>query len=199
MSVYNFDETEPDETARAVPTTRSRTVAELKQELHDSSNVLLYKSWRSQWYGFLLSVIFFVGVHMMAYSYPATLIPFTLGEIGSIKIGIVVPVLMIVPLLILIFSLHSIYDTRYVIRQDALLVVSGLVSYRRHTTEVFYPMVQSIKVDQSVVGRLLNFGNVEIGMPGNANATCMVEGVRSPHQCKAILERRLGRVTAKAI
>lgn len=79
---------------------------------------------------------------------------------------------------IVILSLVAVryYTTEIAITNKRVITKSGLLG--RSTTEINIDKIESLKIEQSVIGRFLNFGDVVISGAGNQQAKIL--GVISP-------------------
>jgi uncharacterized membrane protein YdbT with pleckstrin-like domain len=97
------------------------------------------------------------------------------GFIWPIVLGIV-----LVPLVVGIFVLAWVWirmrTVELAITTRRLIIKSGLVS--RHTVELNLGKVESLQVDQNVLGRLLGFGSIQVNGTGTSHAP--IHGVADP-------------------
>ena len=74
--------------------------------------------------------------------------------------------------------------------EDYVLVKSGVLSKKQRRS--VFSGVYSVSIDQSFFGRIFNFGDVRIDVPGNWDIN--TEGIKEPESLSHFLE---GKITAK--
>lgn len=169
---------------------REMPVRSLK-EYREEENVIIGRAVRSEWSGLFLVALFFLLSNMVIFAYPATLYPVYFGMLGSMPLGLVLPLPCIVPLIMLGSVVSRVFDERYVLGPDSLVIVRGLSRFAMKTVEVFYDNVVAVSIDQTPMERILNVGTVTVRLPGDGLAELSLKGVRNPGQYKAMIERRL--------
>jgi len=66
-----------------------------------------------------------------------------------------------------ILPLIEMYTSEYAVTNRRVIAKVGLIS--RRTLEMNLPKIESIKVDQSILGRILGYGNIEVIGTGGSN------------------------------
>lgn len=72
------------------------------------------------------------------------------------------------------------YTTELAVTNKRVVAKFGLIS--RHTIEMNIPKVESLRVNQGVLGRIFNFGTILISGAGNPQAP--IRGISNPLQFK---------------
>ena len=67
-----------------------------------------------------------------------------------------------------------------------MLTEAGIIS--RQTKKMPYSMIVAIDLHQTVIGRLLNYGSIELTCAGGQTADLMVTNVYSPELVQALIE-----------
>lgn len=169
--------------------------SEIKNYIRHKENVTIYASPLSDGPKILLLLFSILGVHMAGYSFPETLWRVSLGELGGQDIGIMVPVLGLVPIAIGFWIFRTLYDSRYVIGMDAIVQVRGLSTFTSRATQIYFRNVRAIKVAQSLYQRFFDLGDVRIGDMFDPSAQTetdiIMRGIRHPEQVKSVIERRI--------
>lgn len=132
-----------------------------------STKKILHPSWRSH-YRAVASVI------ALAY----LIIKFTpdLELSFDVSFGF----LWFVPLFILANVAIQIYDLSYALDGEGITSVKGVLSLYKHKSSVRYEDIRSLEVTQSIMGRILGFGTVEIGTAASSGIEIIMEGVAGP-------------------
>ena len=100
------------------------------------------------------------------------------SQASLVLIGIVLTPLFGVGLLLLLWAWIVCRTTELAITNKRIISKSGLV--RRSIMELRLDKIESIKVDQSIVGRLLNFGSITIA--GTGGDKTPIERIADPLQ-----------------
>lgn len=92
---------------------------------------------------------------------------FAIGShLASLALWLLAAALGIVALLLLVRAWFQRYTTEIAITDRRLILKQGFI--RRHTVEVNLRKVGSVDVDQTVLGRIFNFGDVTVQIAGGA-------------------------------
>jgi uncharacterized membrane protein YdbT with pleckstrin-like domain len=100
------------------------------------------------------------------------------SQASLVLIGIVLTPVFGVGLLLLLWAWIVCRTTELAITNKRIISKSGLV--RRSIMELRLDKIESIKVDQSIVGRLLNFGSITIA--GTGGDKTPIERIADPLQ-----------------
>jgi uncharacterized membrane protein YdbT with pleckstrin-like domain len=86
-------------------------------------------------------------------------------------------------------ALIIITTTEFAVTNRSVIAKRGFI--RRHTLEILLLKVESISIDQNIIGRLINFGNVTITGTGGTRETfrLIVESVAVSSNVNQIIER----------
>lgn len=168
-----------------------RRALSFKDYLQREENVICGRTFRSEWSNLLLAVVLLVIADIIVFAFPGSVSRIFLTELGSIPIGFVLPLPLIAPLMVFLALVARVYDEKYVIGMDSLLLVTGLSKFSMKTTEIFYDNVISVSVEQAPVERMMNVGTVTVQLPGESMTRLSLKGVRNPSQYKSMIERRL--------
>ena len=71
-------------------------------------------------------------------------------------------------------------STEFAVTDKRLIAKTGVIS--RNTTEMFLDKVESLNVDQTIPGRILNFGTVTIR--GTGSTTEPIRRISAPHELR---------------
>uniref|UniRef100_A0A7C4PJ61 PH domain-containing protein n=1 Tax=Anaerolinea thermolimosa TaxID=229919 RepID=A0A7C4PJ61_9CHLR len=108
---------------------------------------------------FLITLIFFLlGLSWVATSYPSSA-PSDVSALGGVLLCVSGP-LLFYSILLGLQSLILIFTTEFAITNRRVIAKSGFI--RRHTLEMLLAKIESVSVNQNILGRLLNFGTVTV-------------------------------------
>jgi len=155
---------------------------------NNEGSIPIPKVWRSEIGGvvfFLLSVV--VGGGLSAYL-PGSVI---VGEILPLGLSVVylkLPLFWLIPLTSLIHLLFKMYNVRYQADTRGVEAIVGILSLNQRIIRVRYEDVRSIETDQTVIERLLDVGDVEIGTAGTAGVELTLAGVGAPKEVQDMIQ-----------
>jgi uncharacterized membrane protein YdbT with pleckstrin-like domain len=151
------------------------------------SDLVLMEGERPYWYG--------------RRSFKSVLIPFILSLIlllfGVISIveysiySIIGIIFIIIAIVIILRSVLAIVSTEYFISSHRVYVKYGVIA--RGVFEIKNEWITTAAVRQGVIGRVLNYGDILISVPGHYLGTIAMYGVSDPLHVKAILDDTLRR------
>ncbi len=95
---------------------------------------------------------------------------------GQILLGVLLLPLAGIGLIFLIAALIKYKTTELAVTNKRVITKIGLIS--RHTLELNLSKAESIQINQSLMGRLCNYGSLQINGTGMAHAP--INGIRSP-------------------
>ena len=108
---------------------------------------------------FLITLIFFLlGLSWVATSNPSSK-PSDVSALGGVLLCVSGP-LLFYSILLGLQSLILIFTTEFAITNRRVIAKSGFI--RRHTLEMLLAKIESVSVNQNILGRLLNFGTVTV-------------------------------------
>jgi uncharacterized membrane protein YdbT with pleckstrin-like domain len=152
------------------------------------SSLVLVEGEKPYWYGrrsvksvlgsiiMGLILLLFLGLPMIA--------------IGSffVVIGLI---FIIIAIILLLRAILAVMSSEYFVSSHRIFVKYGIIS--RRIFEIRNEWVTSVGVRQGVIGRLLNYGDVIISVPGHYLGTVAMFGVSDPLHVKAIVDDVLRR------
>ena len=95
---------------------------------------------------------------------------------GQILLGVLLLPLAGIGLIFLIAALIKYKTTELAVTNTRVITKIGLIS--RHTLELNLSKAESIQINQSLLGRLCNYGSLQINGTGTAHTP--INGIRSP-------------------
>lgn len=88
------------------------------------------------------------------------------------------------------------HSHRYMLMDGFAKYECGIIS--RDTTKIAYSNISNQSVDQSILGRILNYGDMELASPGTGDAEIKMQSVLAPHMVLAVLEGRIAEARQSA-
>jgi hypothetical protein len=96
--------------------------------------------------------------------------------------------LALIPAGLLLEILRRLYDDLYILRDERVLHQDGKLSLKYSVPAVRYSDIRAITVYQDLLGRILDYGDVDIGTAAQAGAEISIYGVRSPKELARVLD-----------
>ena len=97
--------------------------------------------------------------------------------------------LAIIPAAFLLEILRRKFDDLYAFSENRVEHFAGRLSLRYNVPSVSYIDIRSVRVRQSIWGRIFDYGNVELGTAAQADSELTLESVRDPESLANIIEQ----------
>jgi len=94
----------------------------------------------------------------------------------------------LVPIGMLLELVRKYNDDLYVLERDRIIHHSGILSFTYHVPSIRYFDIRAIQVNQGIVGRILNYGNIELSTAAQDRAELTIRGVHAPLALAAFIE-----------
>ena len=154
----------------------------------DSSSVAIPKVWRSE---LSLLVTFFLlcilSVVLSSYI-EGSVIPGRLFGLGSSVVILKFPLFWLLPLSAWILMIFRMYDVRYRADSRGLEAISGILSLKQRITRVRYEDIRSIETEQTIIERMLDVGDVEVGTAATSGIEMTLFGVGAPCEVRDMIQ-----------
>lgn len=145
---------------------------------------------------FLLSIPFMV---WFSATFPQSVEHLQFTWRGELAFAVGVPMSGIVPILLLAAITHGLFNYKYVICDDYVIEIAGLISLSLRTTRLHYIHIKTVEVNKNILERILNIGDLVIAADmTQADSQINMRGVNDPHQYKDIIHERI-RVKANGL
>lgn len=121
-----------------------------------------------------------------------------LGEFFGYPLTVNIPLLGLVPLVLLAMLAHRLLDRRYVLSEDYILEVEGLLAWRLRTVRLRYLHIRGLEVDRSILQNLFGVGDLRVGGETSPEDTDVVMyGIAHPEAFKDLIKERINRKLAE--
>lgn len=154
-----------------------------------SSVKVVPKVWRSEVMLVLLFFIFSPVAIILSSKFPLSVIHGELISLFGAKIFLDLPLLGLVPLGFVAVAAYRIYNVRYALDSRFIESRQGILSFRQSITRVRYEDVRSLESDQTLLGRLLDVGSVQIGTAASGQIEIVLSGIASPTEVQERIQR----------
>jgi len=154
----------------------------------NEGSIPIPKVWRSEIGGiviFGLSLVFAVGLSKL---FPGTILVGELLPMGLSIFYLKLPLCWLIPAICWIHLVFRVYNVQYSADTRGIQAVVGILSLNQRIIRVRYEDVRSIETDQTVVERMLDVGDVEIGTAGTAGVELTLAGVGAPKEVQEMIQ-----------
>lgn len=119
---------------------------------------------------------------------PWTIVEGTLFTLFDVPIVLKLPILWFIPASFTGLAIFRIYDVRYIIDEQGLEAVRGILALNQKRIRVRYEDIRSVRTHQAVVDRLMDIGDVEVGTAATSQLEITFQGVGAPLEIHAMIE-----------
>jgi hypothetical protein len=148
-----------------------------------SSTFRIRRSWRSLWLN-VVFFYFFLGLSLLTITNPSLGVP--LGGVG-----INMPIFLLLALVVIARPFGLMHDTAHIISPHHVRSTTGIISPHQRIIEIAYEDLLGVRVDQTIAGRILNFGDILIGAAESSEQEIVMRGVRDPMKYVAAIGARI--------
>ena len=153
------------------------------------SELVIPKVWRSEIKGVCLFLFFSVLSVWLSSTFPGSIITGKLFSIGSTTLMLSLPLYWFIPFLTIMFTIVRIYNVRYVIDNRGIEAKTGILSMHQRITRVRYEDIRSIELEQTLLERMLDIGDVEISTAATGAVEIIFQGIAAPQEVQDMLQR----------
>lgn len=97
--------------------------------------------------------------------------------------------LALIPCLVLLEIIRKYHDDLYVFSTDTVTRYGGRLSLNYLVPAIKYTDIKGIAVTQDIVGRVFDYGKVELGTAAQDSSELTLEGVRAPVELGKVIEQ----------
>jgi uncharacterized membrane protein YdbT with pleckstrin-like domain len=160
--------------------------------MNSPSVVVICKVWRSELRLILTFLITSVlSVAGSAYL-PITVLPGTLISVDAWRLEIALPLLWLAPLFFIFLAMFRIYNVRYELTSRGIDAYEWVLGPQT-VMSIRYEDIRSLETEQSIIGRMLDVGNLQIGTAAQSSVEVTFRGISSPGEVLKIIQRERDR------
>jgi uncharacterized membrane protein YdbT with pleckstrin-like domain len=146
------------------------------------------KVWRSEMRLIIIFVITSIASITGSYYFPWSVITGKLFSLGAWRVECSLPLLWLIPASVIFYAMFRVYNVRFV------LTSRGLDSYDwvlgpQSVMSIRYEDIRSLETEQSIVGRMLDVGDVLIGTAAQSGVEVSFKGIASPGEVLKLIQR----------
>lgn len=159
----------------------------------EKSQIVVPKVWRSEYQVIVTFAIFGIASLFLTRYFPGSVISGRFVNLGDWHIDISLPLFWFMPVVALGVGIWRIYDVRYVVDSRGLESRVGILGLNQRITRVRYNDIRSAETEQTIVGRFLNVGDVEVGTAATSQIEIIFRGVSAPQELQNMIQRERDR------
>ncbi|MCB0328201.1 MAG: PH domain-containing protein [Bdellovibrionales bacterium] len=115
---------------------------------------------------------------------------------GSVRISYEIPVVNLLstywfflfPIGVAIEGIRQYHDDLYILDREKVTHKGGRLSLEYSVPEIRYQDIRAVGVSQSFVGRLFDYGDVELNTAAQDQGELLLEGIRAPDELAELIE-----------
>lgn len=151
--------------------------------------VIIPRVWRAEILRVILFVVLSIVSIVLSLKFPGSIISGKLFTLGGQDIILSLPLFWLLPLGALASAFYRIHNVRYSMDAHGLESRVGILSLNQVTTRIRFEDIRSIETDQTLIGRLLDVGTVEMGTAATAGLEMVFDGVSAPRELQLMIEK----------
>lgn len=166
-----------------------------------NDEIVIYRSWISQLTGIVIFIAVCAGCAIASTFYTNSVVTGPIFPFGSYRIYLDLPTLMLMPFGKLVYLLWKAYDAKFIIDSRGIEMTVGMLSLSQKRVKVRYEDIRAIELEQTILARILNYGDVLIGSAATGEIEIIIDSVAAPKEVQEMIQverdRRL-RLKSKA-
>lgn len=154
------------------------------------SEIVINKAWRSELALFAWYVVTGAVSILLSNFLPDSVLYgplFSMSKSETVFLGL--PLFWLIPATIACWILVRIFDVRYALNSIGVEAIRGRISLNQKICKLRYEDIRSLEVRQTLLGRILNVGDVLIGTAGTSELEAVLEGVFAPREIQEMIQR----------
>jgi len=155
----------------------------------NQAGIKVPKSWRSETFRIALVIIACVVAGILTKYLPQSIVRGELIKLGEHRVMLSLPVFWLMPFGVAADLLYRIFNVRYEIHPTFIEGRTGVLSFSQNLVRIRYEDVRGVESDQGILGRLLNYGDVQIGTAASSGMEIVMYGVLAPKEICDMIQR----------
>ena len=153
-----------------------------------SRPVVVVKTWRSEMGRLDLFAILSVVSWYLSTTFPSSVIEGRILSIGDTNLMLALPLFWFLPAFAAASAIYRVYNVRYVIDSRGIEARVGILSTHQRITRVRFEDIRSVETEQTLMQRLLDIGDVEIGTAATGEIEILFDGVPTPTEVQDMIQ-----------
>ncbi len=150
--------------------------------------VLIQKTWRSEYACFILMLFFSVISIYLSATFPGSVIAGKLFSIGKSTVFLKLPLFWFIPAFLAGVLFFRMFNYKYSVDSRGVEAITGILSTTQRITRVRYEDIRSVETQQTLMDRFLGIGNVEIGTAATGEIEINFRGIAAPEEVQDMIQ-----------
>lgn len=146
------------------------------------------KTWRSEIKRLLIFAVLCVVSYYLTQYFPGSIITGSLFSLFGYTLYLSLPLFWFMPLLAAGNAFFRVYNVRFLIDNRGIKSQTGILALRQRITRIRFEDIRSIETEQSILDRMLNIGDVEIGTAATGGIEIVFQGVAAPLEVQIMIQ-----------
>jgi uncharacterized membrane protein YdbT with pleckstrin-like domain len=152
------------------------------------NQVIVAKTWRSEIKRMVIFVVLSVVSIFLTHLFPESVIEGKLLTLGSRTLMFALPLFWLLPVCGAGNIIFRIYNVRYVIDSRGIEAKVGILAMNQRITRVRFEDIRSVETEQTMLERILNIGDVEIGTAATGDIEIIFQGIAAPTEVQDMIQ-----------
>lgn len=158
----------------------------------NNNKIVFFRSYLSQLPKIILFIISIGLLFYTALKMPWSVQHANLGEIFGQEVNLSIPLFGIIPLVLIFWIGHELFDEAYIIGDSYVLEIRGRASLSARNIQIDFPNIRAVEIEQSLLQRILGLGDLHIATSASQSMPQLtMQGISNPEYYKEVLELRL--------
>jgi len=157
--------------------------------MESDGRITVRKAWRSE----MASLTCFFALCILnvyiGRAFPASILRGLLFHWGQYDVYLALPLFSLVSGTVLLLIFWRVYNVLYSLDSLGIEMRVGILALEQRVGRIRYEDVRSVDTYQSVLGRMLDFGDVYVATAGTEGVEIEIRGVAHPHEIQSIVQR----------
>jgi uncharacterized membrane protein YdbT with pleckstrin-like domain len=155
-------------------------------------SVTIPKVWRSELRLVLLFLLTSAASVAGSAYLPGSVIAGNLLAGSGWRLELVLPLFWFIPAFFIFLAIFRIYNVRYVLTARGIDAYEWVLGPQR-VMSIRYEDIRSLETEQSIIGRMLDVGDIQIGTAAQSSVEVTFHGIASPGEVLKIIQRERDR------
>lgn len=103
------------------------------------------------------------------------------------------PLFWLIPLGGFFDLVYRIYNVRFELTSRFIEARTGILSLNQNITRIRYEDVRGAEIDQTILGRMLDYGDVQVGTAASAEMEVIISAISAPRELQEMILRERDR------
>ncbi len=150
--------------------------------------IRLLRAWRAQVGNLLIFAVACLATVIFSQRYPQSIITGEIWRYGEHSYFLKFPLFSLIPLIALLLSTWRVFDAEYAIDHRGIQSTNGLLSTNKQVRRVRYEDIRLVQINQTILGRIFDYGNVEIGTAAVEGIEIVLEDIVHPQGVQNLIQ-----------